>query len=189
MLHHRKQLLYIDDNPWHYQLMCETFKEQKAPFSLTRVSDFTAAKKMLSSRRFDLILSEAHPLGCDKDWLMQIKKQAPNSPLIILTSNNDNDSAVSFMKMGADDYLIKNRRTLKKLSQLLKPFLQKKPKKETLKPGGFQTLSKNLKSMADLINQTGENLMKKRHQFQQINVLEKEIDRLKETLKGWMPRN
>lgn len=183
----RKNILIIDNNSHHFNLLRQILADASMNVTLTRALDISKGKKLLNSHRFDLILTENHESVSEENWLAHIKKNSHGASVVILTSISDEKKAIAAMKNGADDYIIKSRESIKNLPEILTKNLQKKKNSPSLKPapiqGGMDLLSRNLKTIAELINQPSKTITKGKEQIQ---ILEKEIDRLKGMLKNFV---
>lgn len=185
----KKQLLYIDHNDFHYQLLCDSLGSSSPPLHITRITDAGQAKKMLESRRFDLVLTECEPPGTNSDWIRELKKNAGGLPVVVLSSLTDQGKAVQSIKMGAEDFIIKNRKNLRNLRPLLTRILSKKRKKDEppdFKAGTVDRLMKNLKNMVELINDPGKSFEMGKNYLKQIVLLESELERIKKMMKSWV---
>lgn len=190
-----KNLLIIDHNDSHYDLLRQALGSSKIPFHVVRAVTSEAGKKFLKSRRFDLILTECAENGFSDDWVPSLKKISHGSPVVVLTSKSDQKQAVTAMKMGADDYIVKNRDALKSLPQvLLKTIETKKESRQAARlipsnqarPGGFNLLARNLKTITNLINNPARGWAQSKKHFKQLHTLEKEIRNIRDILKNFV---
>ena len=129
-----RNLLIIDHNDNHYDLLRQALSASSIHFRVVRAVTSEAGKKFLKSRHFDLILTECDDTASSDEWMSSLKKMSHGSPVVVLTSKSDQKQAVAAMKMGADDYIVKNREALKSLPQvLLKTIETKKSTRKTMK--------------------------------------------------------
>lgn len=190
----RIQLLLIEPNACHVELVTEALSTSPVRFVITVASSLFEAERLLRQKhRFDLVVVEGEWAdSSSKDWLSRLKSSLGSIPIVMLSCKSDEVKAVAFMKMGVDDYLVKRRDTLKKLPQLLLKHLHKKRKKED--PHGIRrrmgkgmtSIAQNLKLLAELINQPSLSLKKGGLYLKQRHGLEKEIETLKGMIKNWM---
>ncbi|MBI4412113.1 MAG: response regulator [Deltaproteobacteria bacterium] len=197
-----KNLLIIDHNDSHYDLLRQVLASSKIPFRLIRAADSDAGKKFLKSRHFDLILTECEEKVLSDEWISGLKKMSHGSPVVVLTSRCDQKQAVTAMKMGADDYIVKNRDALKSLPEVLLKTIKTKKEKRTasvlarmegrpgpagrLGMGGINLLARNLKTITNLINNPSRGWARSKKHFKQLHVLEKEIRNIKDVLKNFV---
>lgn len=201
----RKNILVIEPNPIHFELI----KEKLSPlgkYILIHATGLSHALPLLKSKRYDLILSENFSNeSFDENsrsnkfrlpWVTLIKSQAGLAPVIILTTSKDEKQMITAIKNGADDYFFKNRENLSQLKDLVSRMIQRKKKSKipealTLSApptlgNTFNLLSKNLKNITELINNSSQNLASNVRSNKQIQVLEKEMDKFRGMLKGIM---
>ncbi len=185
----KKHLLYIDHNDFHYQLLCGVLGSSSPSFHITRIADATQARKMFGSRRFDLVLTEFEPPGTGGEWIRELKRCVKGLPVVVLSSLTDQGKAVQSIKMGAEDFIVKNRKNLRNLRPLLVRILAKKRKKEPsaqFKVGTVNRLMKNLKNMVELINDPAKSFEMGKNYLKQIVLLESELERIKTMMKNWV---
>ena len=105
------KILLIEDNiadaDWIGEILVE---EHIAELDLKHVKRVKDALDTLYQDNFDAILLDLSlPDSQGIDSIAQVKKRAPESPIVVLTSLNDRDMAIQSVRQGAQDYLIKGR--------------------------------------------------------------------------------
>ena len=99
-------LLIIEDD-LTFSTMLKTWLKKKG-FDTETAGTSSRAKKLLTSRSFDLILSDLRlPDQDGLSLLTWLRKQADQTPFIIMTSYAEIQNAVLAMKEGATDYIQK----------------------------------------------------------------------------------
>jgi len=93
----------VEDNPTDALLVCELCRQQNTEgIQITCVERLDEAIKQLSEQTFDLILFD---LGLpDSSGLMtltQIRKADSEMPIVVLSSQNDQDMAMQAVQQGA----------------------------------------------------------------------------------------
>ncbi len=193
-MHRRVHLLLIEPNGCHVELIRESLLKSPTRFIITVAGTPHAARQLLSKKNhFDLVVTEGVWPHESRDWLTRLKVHLGNNiPIVILSSTSDEVAAVTFMKMGVDDYLVKRHDTLKNLPHLFLKHLHKKRKKD-ISPGlsdrmgrGMNSIAQNLKLLGELINHPAMSLKKGEEYLKQKHGLEKEIETLKGMLKNWI---
>jgi len=104
------KLLMIEDNPGDVVLI-EKMLAEKAPgvYQLRKASYLKSGLEMIRSVNPDVLLLDLTlPDSRGLDALQIIVKAAPHLPVIVLTGIQDEEIATTAMKMGAQDYLVKN---------------------------------------------------------------------------------
>jgi len=102
-------ILAIDDDPIQLSLLETIFGGIKYPeCSITTAGTYDEFKKAFDRGNFDLVLSDYYmPDTSGKEILNHVKKTDPNCRVVIVTSGTSLDEAISLMKSGADDLIVK----------------------------------------------------------------------------------
>jgi len=99
-------ILLIDDEPELRQALAEVLKD--AGHAITEVGDGQAAVGPISTKSFDVILSDVRLPGVDGLKLLRLaRKESPLTDFILMTAFAEVDEAVAALKEGASDYLTK----------------------------------------------------------------------------------
>lgn len=178
----KKKILIIDKNKSHLEILQEKIGSD---YQLKSCRELKEAHQKLKKEKFDLIFSEYYRETND-DWIQEIKNKASGSPFIILSSQSDQKKAIQSMKMGADDYLFKNKETLSHLSEQIEKVIHKKEKRNPLPcpPKVLENFGKKLKDMSDFIQDPGKGWEAGKEKMAQF---EKEFENLKSNLKNLFP--
>ncbi len=129
----RANILVIEDNEDDF-ILVEDFLSRSG-FIMTWASSATQAREKLKIGGFDLVLLDhGLPDTNSLSFLDEIHGQRPNLPVIILTGRDDEALAVSAVKKGAINYLLKDE-----IFEHLLPALQ-----EALGHKGISNSSKSL---------------------------------------------
>lgn len=178
--------MVIDPNDYHFELLKQVFTNDSSHFRLTRALDLEKGIHLAKEKHFDLILSEnLNGLSENISWIQNIKK-LHGKPLVILTTHKDEKEAVTAIKNGADDYLIKNADNLKNMEQILLKTIKKTKSKNNEKPAGLagmNLLTSKLKTISDLLRQPAKHARLGRKKFKEFKLLEKEIENLKSMMR------
>lgn len=127
-------------------------------YNLFQASDGKKALEILSKRNIDLVLLDIRlPEVNGMDVLRQIMGMGESIPVIMLTAVRTVDSAVTAMKLGAYDYIIKPF-DIKELMALIEKALEKRNleqentylKNELEKTGGFEKIVGKSEKMRDI---------------------------------------
>jgi diguanylate cyclase (GGDEF)-like protein len=104
------KILLVEDNLADAELIEELLElEQTANIEIRNVNRVKDALEMLASFNFDVVLLDLSlPDSQGIDGIVQLKKQKPNVPIVVLTMLNDLNTAVKSVRRGAQDYLVKN---------------------------------------------------------------------------------
>lgn len=102
----KPRILIIDDDNIILESLCEFLNLEG--YETTGVSSFRQALEKLRQQTFSLVISDVNmPDGDGFDILKIIKKEFPQTVIIIITGYGTIESAVEAIKLGAYDYLTK----------------------------------------------------------------------------------
>lgn len=100
-------ILLIDDEE-HFLLSAELTLSSNGIKNTETCQDSRKALKLLERKEFSLIVLDFNmPYISGRELLPKLVKLYPHIPVIVITAVNDVDSAVSAMKEGAFDYIVK----------------------------------------------------------------------------------
>src|SRR5216683_6793619 len=104
-------VLLIEDNPGDARLILEMIAEDAGtPFALHCAERLALGLEHLSAGETGLVLLDlALPDSFGLDTFAQVYAHSPTVPIIVLTGNDDQNTALSAVKGGAQDYLVKSR--------------------------------------------------------------------------------
>ena len=93
------------------RLIREMLAEATSPqFSLKHSGSLSDGLNSLSKNTYDVILLDINlPDNNGLDSILEIKKVAPMTPIVMLTGLDDEKTATSALQLGAQDYLVKGR--------------------------------------------------------------------------------
>ena len=103
------KILLVEDNPGDVYLIQELLRSSGLPIGIERASTLGDAIKMAGSQNFDAILLDLGlPDSFGVDTLRKFQAIKINAPVIVLTGLDDEEIAITTVKEGAQDYLIKS---------------------------------------------------------------------------------
>jgi diguanylate cyclase (GGDEF)-like protein len=105
-------VLLIEDNPGDARLIEEMIREDPdAPFTLHYVDRLSQGLEHLSSNGETglVLLDLSLPDSMGLETFSRVYAHSPTVPIIVLTGNDDQNTALSAVKGGAQDYLVKGR--------------------------------------------------------------------------------
>ncbi len=119
------KILILEDSPSDAYLVLDHIKKSGIKFSHQLVSTRKEYLSAFSTFKPDLIISDYHIPQFDGMQSLTIRNEiAPNTPFILVTGSIDEEVAISCMKSGADDYLMK--KNLFRLGEAIKSAQNKK---------------------------------------------------------------
>lgn len=103
-----KAALVVEDNGSHAVLISEELAAVLRAWTLDVVATIAEARRRMDSRTYDLyVLDFWLPDGDGLELLREIRAQAGSVPILVVTTASSAKVAVEAMKLGADDYLLK----------------------------------------------------------------------------------
>jgi len=105
------KILLVEDNPADLRLLQEYLEENPTvAHELTHVDLLADALGKLGQERFDVILADLSLPDCrGLDTFRRLHQRAPDTPILVLSGFDDEAFAVSAVREGAQDYLVKGR--------------------------------------------------------------------------------
>lgn len=123
------KILYVEDNSNDSDLLRRELLHSTPDFSITTVQTVKQAISQLKEEMkspFDLVLIDLHlPDRSGLDLLYQIRTNHMPYAVVIITGQNDEPSALTVLKSGADDYISKGQGYLKELPSVLENALKR----------------------------------------------------------------
>ncbi|MEW6441452.1 MAG: sigma-54 dependent transcriptional regulator [bacterium] len=116
------RILIVDNDEGLVHFLCRILRKQGHEVSEAR--DGNAALARIRSEAFDLILLDYKMPGLNGlETLREIRRSSNRTPVIIMTAYGTTDTAISAMKLGAYDYLLKPFET-EELSRIVADALE-----------------------------------------------------------------
>jgi signal transduction histidine kinase len=107
------KILLVEDNPGDVYLIKELLKTSGLRFVIERSSSLAEAIKMIDSQDFDAVLLDLGlPDSFGLETLRKLQPAKNNAAIVVLTGLDDEEIAISTVKEGAQDYLIKSNLTV-----------------------------------------------------------------------------
>ena len=129
------KILLIEDNPADADWIGEILIEEKlAGLKLKHANRVNEGLQILSQDYFDAVLLDLSlPDSQGIDNIALVKRQAPELPIIVLTSLNDQNMAIQSVRQGAQDYLIKGGFEKELLIKSIRYAIERQRTQETLR--------------------------------------------------------
>ncbi|MEO0408171.1 MAG: ATP-binding protein [Cyanobacteria bacterium P01_A01_bin.135] len=114
------QILVVDDDEVDRMTLRRALRQANITADLQEAEDYATARLALSETRYDCIFVDYRLPDKNGMALVQdLRAAGIETPLVILTGQGDDQTAVELMKAGASDYLSKDRLSAKTLAQIL----------------------------------------------------------------------
>lgn len=122
------KILYVEDNEQDADLTRRALKKVAVHYQLTLAHSLAEARRHLAGQSdFDLLLLDLSlPDGSGLDLLAEVRSRRVPVAVLILTGTGDEETAVSALKAGADDYLVKRASYLQRLPLALETALNRR---------------------------------------------------------------
>lgn len=121
------RILYIEDSPLDRTLVREALRKGPSAFELTEATLREEVESFLERESYDLILSDLkNPGFTGLQVLEAVQARSLNTPVIVFTGMGSEEMAVEALKLGAADYIIKSKRTLRYLPHSIQQILEHK---------------------------------------------------------------
>jgi signal transduction histidine kinase len=126
------RILLIEDNPGDARLIKEYLSDLKNIEYTLQISDrLQSGLEILENEFIDIVLLDLKlPDGEGLSNVEQIFSIAPNIPVIVLTGLNDETTAINAVKMGAQDYLVKDKVESELLIRAIRYAIERKRAEE-----------------------------------------------------------
>ncbi len=102
-------ILLVEDSQVHIELILHVFQSRGDQFCLTPVDTLAAARELLRTRSFDLLIVDFLLSDGRGTELLPREDAEALYPVIVLTGHGDENLAVQTLKAGAMDYVVKSR--------------------------------------------------------------------------------
>ncbi len=199
-----EKILLVEDDLFLRDGLCEVL--EKEGYCVTSAESFRQAKTLLNTDEFNLIILDVMlPDGNGFDLCVEIRKAGADSPILFLTSCDDEIQIVRGLDAGADDYVTKPfklRELLSRIRALLRRgtkgvyksgdlfidsermSVKKNGESVFITPTEFQILSMLIKNNGAITTRTAllQNIWDDNNNFIDDNTLSVHISRLREKI-------
>ena len=128
-------ILLVEDEAPQSRLLCETLKDMGDgnSFNVTCIDRLDSALKALGENAFDaLLLDLSLPDSTGLKTVERVQSRFPLLPIVVLTGNDDEATALSALKKGAQDYLIKGQTDGKTIFRAIHYAIERKRSEDAL---------------------------------------------------------
>jgi diguanylate cyclase len=122
------RLLVVEDSPGDALLLTEQLADSTlAEFEVAHVESLGEACEHLESRVADCVLLDLSlPDVRGLDALVEVRRTAPEAPVIVLVSSGDEDTGSMVVKHGAQDFVVKGRTSSAALARAVRDAIERK---------------------------------------------------------------
>jgi len=126
-------ILLIEDNPGDALLLKETLQESGVPFELFHVEQLQDGVERAQRQVFDLVMLDLSlPDSTGTATIARAGKAFWKTPVIVLTSLDDDQMGLKSLQFGAQDYLVKSQVTAPLLIRSLRYAKERHREREAL---------------------------------------------------------
>jgi signal transduction histidine kinase len=119
--------LLVEDNTSHAELISDELETALAGWTLDLAGTLAEARAKFGARAYDLFVFDFRlPDGDGIELLREVRHQGIDTPTIFVTTASSAKLAVDAMKIGADDYLVKEEGYLAVLPYLVQEVLKRR---------------------------------------------------------------
>jgi PAS domain S-box-containing protein len=127
-------ILVIEDNPGDYILVNEYLEESFPKATISHADTLKKGIECIEQQKVDVILLDLTlPDGMGIDSFQSINTKAPEVPVIILTGLGDTQVALESLKIGAQDYIVKDDSSPAVLAKSIQYGIERSKTSERLK--------------------------------------------------------
>jgi two-component system nitrogen regulation response regulator NtrX len=102
----KKRVLIVDDEPTVLEFMRRVLSRNA--YECRTARDSGQALDEMNKQPADVVVTDIHMPGSDGAWLLNaIKQHWPEVPVIMLSGDDEAETAMACVKSGAADYLVK----------------------------------------------------------------------------------
>jgi len=128
------KILLIEDNPGDIRLIRELLSEsQQSSFDITVSERLSDGRSVLVNQEFDVVLLDLTlPDSQGIETLRKVYPDAPHAAVVVLTGLDDEETALTSLREGAQDYLVKDRMDPDALWRTIRYSLERKQAEQAL---------------------------------------------------------
>jgi two-component system cell cycle sensor histidine kinase/response regulator CckA len=121
-------ILLVEDNPADARLIELIFSGSRGPAATVRKAEtLEAALECLGAQAFDLVLLDLNlPDSESLDTLHAVASKAPETAVVVLSGHSDENLAISAVREGAQDYLVKGKIEAEVLQRSVRYAIERK---------------------------------------------------------------
>ncbi len=116
------KILYIEDEIDHAILIGELIKEAtNVNYKMTHVQQLDEALVELDNERYDIVMLDLSlPDKQGVESITTVNERAPDIPVVVMTSMDDESMAIKALQKGAEEFLVKGEMNSHALSRVLR---------------------------------------------------------------------
>jgi DNA-binding NtrC family response regulator len=156
------RFLILESNESHAHLLQQALKKSFKASTVDLVNETEKALKKIHSKEYQCIFTDFSIGGVGgKILIPSLRAQAPRTPLIVITGKGNEKTAAQAIKLGADDYIAKNKESLAILTKVVHKAIAKKNSSLIAVLDIPQTVVQHLKSELDHLSEIAQDIKDK----------------------------
>lgn len=118
-------VLLVDDSPCDRMIVCRELQRELGEVRFVEVTDAGAFEQVMTDAEFDLVVTDYQIQWTDGlQVLHRIRSFDPDCPVLMFTVNGNEEIALTAMKAGLDDYILKNPDSIRRLGSAARAALE-----------------------------------------------------------------
>ncbi|MEL7068807.1 MAG: ATP-binding protein [Cyanobacteria bacterium J06581_3] len=172
---HKLNLLIVDDDAVDRMALQRALKGTTFDVTVTEATDVRTALEAISHGKYDCIFLDYNlPGESGLDLTRKVRAQGLKVPLIVLTGQGDEQTAVELMKAGASDYLPKNKLSSESIARLIRSTMR-----VFKAEAAVDKVNQNLRDKNNLLEKKNQESEQQRQHIYKQNLQLQEVSRLK----------
>lgn len=124
-----RRVLILEENTDHLELLTGLLEDHFSPIDIHTVETIEDCLDFLEQTAYDLVMTGCFIHNtCITERLADIVDRASGSPILVISGSGDENIAAQVIKLGASDYLVKNKKSLEKIPILVTKYFKKSHK-------------------------------------------------------------
>jgi signal transduction histidine kinase len=171
----RISVLIVDDDAIDRMALKRALGDTQFELSITEAADADMALESMDSIDYDCIFLDYNLPGKDGLALTKaVRNRGVKVPVIVLTGQGDEQTAVELMKAGASDYLPKSKLSAEAIARLMRSAIGIYQAEALV-----EAVNSNLREKNHLLEKKNSELAQQQHYIYQQNLKLQEVSRLK----------
>ncbi|MDD1677536.1 MAG: hybrid sensor histidine kinase/response regulator [Methanomicrobiales archaeon] len=149
------RVLLIEDDPVFVRYVQEMFQElPQNHFSLQHADRLSKGLDQIKGKTFDVVLLDLMLPDSERlETVRRVVRHAPQVPIVILTTLRDEQTGVTAVQIGAQDFLVKAEVNSELLSRAIRYAMERKQIEEAVKQANRNLNLMNSITRHDILNQ------------------------------------
>lgn len=121
-----KRVLILEENLDHLELLTMLLESNFTPIDIHTVETIEDCLEFLEQTEYDLIMTGCFIRNvCITERLSYIVERAHGAPIIVITGSGDENIAAEVIKLGANEYVVKTRKSLERLPTIIAKYFKR----------------------------------------------------------------